>query len=310
MQDKSLSIPVLSLITLMIPAAILLLFFSSLFCVFLLVSCGLSTININNLGNCLLLLKSIPVLLLLSAGPGPKSCYDGDQTKETKWNENRGKQAPHPSAPCEFRWGCSKPKKHFTRFQLKSLFSIGLPYMCYHPGAGRIWLQCKSPTRSIPQGKAAQTLAKGTDLVGNPSPCASAAAHLMKTVKNQNACAKIMMKCLFLSAIKPPSLCQSPSPRTTPTSCSRCCPDGDSFPCQWQRKKSTMCLEAQAGGTKFFSFPSLAYTATLLRASCGETLNSKGHRLCLGDTFYICNPRTLLALWGREINNKIMKTVI
>lgn len=35
--------------------------------------------------------------------------------------------------------------------------------MCYHPGAGRIWPQCRSPTRSIPQGKAVQTQAKGTD---------------------------------------------------------------------------------------------------------------------------------------------------
>lgn len=135
MQDVSLSIPALSLITLMIPAAILLLFFSSLFCIFLLVSCGLSTININNLGNCLLLLKSIPVLLLLSAGPGPKCCYDGDQTKETKWNEDRGKQAPHPSAPCEFSGDAQSLRNTSTKCHWNPFFhrypTYVLPSWCW-----------------------------------------------------------------------------------------------------------------------------------------------------------------------------------
>lgn len=66
--------------------------------------------------------------------------------------------------------------------------------MCYSPGAGRIWPQLRSPTRSIPQGKAAQTQAKGTDLVENTPTCASAAVHLMKTVKNPKCLCKAIDK--------------------------------------------------------------------------------------------------------------------
>lgn len=101
--------PVLSLITLMVPAPSSW-FSSSLFCVFCLVSSGLSTLSINNLGNCLLLLKSI-LLLLLSAGPRPKNRCDGAQMKQAKGNESRGKQVLHSSPPYEFRGGCPKPKK-------------------------------------------------------------------------------------------------------------------------------------------------------------------------------------------------------
>lgn len=126
----SLSVPVLCLITLMVPATILLLFYTSFFCIFLLVSCGLSTININNLGNCLLLLTPIPVLLLLSAGPGPKNRYDRTQTKQAKWNESRGKRALHPSPPHEFRWGCPNPKKHEHQIPVPFFFKA-LPHMLW-----------------------------------------------------------------------------------------------------------------------------------------------------------------------------------
>lgn len=86
--------------------------------------------------------------------------------------------------------------------------------MCYSPGAGRIQPQCRSPTRSVPQGKAAQTQARGTDLVENTSACASAAVPLMKTVKNQSACAKLLIeaalsKCHQTSITLPGSISQS-----------------------------------------------------------------------------------------------------
>lgn len=178
--------------------------------------------------------------------------------------------------------------------------------MCYHPGAGRIRPQCRSPTRQSCSDKAAPSLKakllrhrqRGLT-VENPSPCASAAAHLMKTVKSQRARAKLvtevtlsyLLTCHQTSITLPGSISQSCTNLTR-----RCRPDGDSFPCKWQRKKSTMCFKAQAGGTKFSLFLSLAHTATLLRASHGETANSRGHGLCLGDTFYILNPRTLIAL--------------
>lgn len=110
-------------------------------------SWGLSTVNINNSGNSLLLLKSIPVLLLLlSAGPGPKNRYDEAQMKQAKWNESRGKKAVHPSAPHEFKQGCPKPKKHENQIPVESPpFSP----VCYRPGAGRSQPQCRSPVRSM-----------------------------------------------------------------------------------------------------------------------------------------------------------------
>lgn len=113
--------------SLMVPAAILLLFFSSFFWIFLFVSCGLSAININNLGNCLLLLKSIPVLLLLSAGPGPKNRYDGAQTKQVKCNESRGDQALRLHHPVKLDGSAQSLRNPSTEFWLKSFLFQSSP---------------------------------------------------------------------------------------------------------------------------------------------------------------------------------------
>lgn len=108
----------------------LLLFSSPLSCLFLPMPCGLSTISINNLGNCLLLLKSIPVLLLLSAGPEPEKCCDGVQMKQRKWNGSRREQnlSPH-----RFRWGYPKPTKYEHQIPAK------IPYPFWSSSMRVLW---------------------------------------------------------------------------------------------------------------------------------------------------------------------------
>lgn len=170
-------------------------------------------------------------------------------TKQRKQNEMRTEENRRLilQHPVNLGGDAQSLRNTSTKFQLKSIFS---PHMYCHPGAGRIWPQCRSPARSIPQSKAAQTQEKGTDLAENRSTCASAAAHLVKTVKSQSACAELVMEvalseCHQTSITLPGSISQS---YTNLTQKRR--PDGDSFPCKWQRMKSTMCLKAQAEGTK------------------------------------------------------------
>lgn len=112
-----------ALFTLMVPAAVLLIASSSSFCAFLPVPCGLSTININNLGNCLLLLKSIPVLLQLSAGLGlgPRNAVTGpkqNKRNEMKAEEKRISIIHHPT---NLGGDAQSLRNMSTKFQLKSL---------------------------------------------------------------------------------------------------------------------------------------------------------------------------------------------
>lgn len=133
--------------------------------------------------------------------------------------------------------------------------------------------------------------------------CASAGVCLMKIVKDQSACAKLLIQVALLSPLSH----LYPTARDHVLELHQ--PHEDNlivrlfailmathFLASSRGRKAPCVSRLKPVWTKFSLFPSLAYTNTLLRAMCGETVNSGGHRLCPGEMFYVLKPRTSIAL--------------